>query len=141
MFAETREQVRSHFIDVWRKMGTREPMEPLEQLLAAVIEHHPEYHPLLDRPESAVATDFGATGGTNPFLHMSLHVALHEQLQTDRPRGVVAAYETLREHAGLEPHQLEHRMIECLSASLWDAQQNARPPDEAAYLECLRRIR
>ena len=30
-------------------------------------------------------------------------------------------------------------MSECLGAALWDSQRSGRPPDEAAYLESLRR--
>ena len=31
-------------------------------------------------------------------------------------------------------------MIEPLAETLWEAQRNARPPDEDAYLERLRRL-
>ena len=31
-------------------------------------------------------------------------------------------------------------MIDCLAEALWEAQRSNRPPDEAAYLERLRRL-
>jgi len=141
MFAETRDEVRSHFLSVWRKMRSREPMQALEQMLAGVIERHPEYHALLSDPERALGTegDPGAAG-MNPFLHMSLHIALAEQLQTDRPPGVVSAYNQLFSSGKFERHALEHRMMDCLAASLWQAQRASTAPDEAAYLACLKRI-
>jgi len=142
MFAQTREEVRAHFLKVWGKMAAHSPMEPLEALLAGVIERHPEYHALLDRPDEAINAEFRTDiEGVNPFLHMSLHVAVQEQLQTDRPVGVVGAYNALVGTRRLDAHDIEHRMMECLSASLWEAQRNASPPDEAAYVECLRQAR
>ncbi|MGR9089487.1 MAG: DUF1841 family protein [Gammaproteobacteria bacterium] len=140
MFAQTREEVRAHFLAVWQKMATKSPLEPIEALLADVIERHPEYHALLNRPDEVLNADFSAdASGVNPFLHMSLHVAIREQLQTDRPTGVVSTYRALAEQGRLEPHAIEHRMMECLSASLVEAQRKAVAPDEAAYLDCLRR--
>ena len=121
-------------------MSTKSPLEPIEALLADVIERHPEYHALLNRPDEALNADFTAeASGVNPFLHMSLHVAIREQLQTDRPTGVVSTYRALAEKRRLDPHAIEHRMMECLSASLVEAQRKATAPDETAYLECLRR--
>lgn len=142
MFAQTREEVRAHFLAVWQKMARKSPLEPIEALLADVIEHHPEYHALLNRPDEVMDPDFltDATG-VNPFLHMSLHIAIREQLQTDRPPGVVGTYRALIDQRTLDPHAIEHRMMECLSASLAEAQRKATAPDEAAYLDCLRRVR
>ena len=141
MFAQTREEVRAHFLAVWQKMTAKSPMEPIEALLADVIERHPEYHTLLNRPDEAMNADFtDEASGVNPFLHMSLHVAIREQLQTDRPAGVVSTYRALAEKRRLDPHAIEHRMMECLSASLVEAQRRAAAPDEAAYLDCLRSV-
>ncbi len=123
-------------------MAAKSPLEPIEALLADVIERHPEYHALLNRPDEVLDADFTSdTTGVNPFLHMSLHIAIREQLQTDRPPGVAGTYRALAEKRTLDPHAIEHRMMECLSASLVDAQRKAAAPDEAAYLDCLRRIR
>jgi hypothetical protein len=140
MFAQSRDDVRSHFISVWEKMVDDAPLEPLEQMLAIVIRRHPEYHQILSNPERALNTEFGVDGLTaNPFLHMSLHIAIAEQLQTDRPPGVVNAYNSMLRNRRLDAHLVEHKMIDCLSASLWQAQRDSVPPNEAEYLACLTR--
>lgn len=140
MFAQSREEVRSHFIDVWEKMTLGGPLQPLEQILADVIRRHPEYHEMLGDRGRALTADFGSSPeDDNPFLHMSLHVAIAEQLQTDRPPGVVTAYNTILGKRQLDPHLVEHKMIDCLSATLWRAQQDSNLPDEAAYVACLLR--
>ena len=108
-------------------------------LLVDVIAEHPEYHAVLESPDP-LATEFPPEAGrTNPFLHMGLHVAVREQLSTDRPPGV-------RElHAKLLPrfadaHRLEHVLMECLAETLWHAQRTGMAPDEARYLSRVRRI-
>ena len=78
-------------------------------------------------------------GQTNPFLHMGLHLGLREQVATDRPQGIATIFSTLASKLG-DPHDAEHRMIECLAETLWEAQRDGRPPDEVLYLERLRRI-
>jgi hypothetical protein len=37
-------------------------------------------------------------------------------------------------------HEAEHAMIERLGEALWNAQRAGLPPDEAQYLESLRRL-
>lgn len=121
-------------------MTNQAALEPLEQLLAGIIERHPEYHALLDEPARALEAEYPADSATaSPFLHMSLHVAILEQLQTDRPPGVVAAYNAILENRRIDAHAIEHEMMDCLSASLRQAQRNSSPPDERLYMACLQR--
>ncbi len=139
-FGQDRDGMRRYYCRAWARFRAGRPLEPLESQLIAVIRVHPEYQGLLDDETAACAWEAEAVGGeTNPFLHMSMHLALHEQVGTDRPQGIKALYESLAARAG-DVHALEHRMMECLGRALWDAQRGAAPPDERAYLECLRRL-
>jgi hypothetical protein len=126
------------YIDAWRKAASAEPMSPLETQIAAVIGDHPEYQPLMT--EAAIDAAFTPDGGhTNPFLHMGLHLAIREQVSTNRPDGISNIYKTLASHSQ-NSHEAEHRMLECLAETLWEAQRNNAMPDEAAYLERLKRL-
>lgn len=141
MFSQTRDEVRNHFLDVWQKMATKALLQPMELILAGVISRHAEYHALLDEPEQALAAEFSPESAqTNPFLHMSLHVAICEQLQTDRPPGVVKAYNMMVEKRRFDAHVIEHKMMDCLAASLWQSQRDSIPPDEVAYMACLMQL-
>jgi len=135
-----REQLRRRYLDAWRKFSAHERLEPLEAQLAAVIAEHPEYVAWLETGEQALVADFTPEGGReNPFLHMGLHLAIREQVATDRPRGIADVHaELVRRRGG--PHQAEHAMIEPLAETLWEAQRSGRVPDEQAYLERLRRV-
>ncbi len=138
LFGQDRGALRRQFFEVWRKHTAGVPLEPLEQLVAQVIARHPEYHGVLQDPERFLDRDYlPEMGETNPFLHMAMHIAIHEQLTTGRPPGILDAYQGLLQRLG-EPHRAEHEMMECLGEMFWRAQREQRTPDEAAYLECLR---
>ncbi len=138
MFTQNRDQIRQFYCEVWRKQCAGLALEPLEMQIRAVIEMHPEYHRLLEQTDTALGREYlPEFGATNPFLHMGLHLALYEQLSTDRPAGIRALITELRPHWP-DMHALEHQMMECLAESLWRSQRDGVAPDEAAYMDCLR---
>ncbi|MDX1594289.1 MAG: DUF1841 family protein [Gammaproteobacteria bacterium] len=140
MFSDNRDELRNAWITAWHKHRENRPMEPLEVMIADVIASHPEYHALFDDPEETMQQEWTALRGeTNPFLHMGLHLALHEQLATDRPPGIREIHRRLTRRKG-DRHAAEHAMIECLAEALWLGQRNDQPPDEAAYLERLKAL-
>lgn len=135
MFDPSREQVRNFFFGTWSKFRAGEPMAGMETIALEVALLHPEYHAVLDDPERYRERDYLPEAGvSNPFLHMSLHMALAEQLSIDQPAGVSACFEALLARAG-ERHAALHEAIECLAEMMWRAQKYATPPDAQAYLD------
>src|SRR5438093_11115284 len=135
MFDPSREQARDTFFSAWRKYRAREPLAGIETIALEVILAHPEYHALLADAERYRDKDYADEG--NPFLHMSLHVALEEQLSIDQPPGIVERFATLLARCGGDRHEAMHEAIECLAETVWRAQRDKAPPDAAAYLACL----
>jgi hypothetical protein len=137
---QSRDQLRRVYIEAWRKRREGLPTEPLEAQVADVIALHPEYHAALEGSDDALDRDYTPAGGqSNPFLHMGLHLAVRDQIATDRPAGIRKAFQTVAAHLGSE-HEAEHRIIECLAEAMWEAQRSGRPPDEAAYLQRVLRL-
>lgn len=131
---QSRDQLRRAYLEAWRKHREGLPMEPLEAQIADVVALHPEYQAALERSDDLLDRDYSPEGGqSNPFLHMGLHLAVRDQIATDRPPGVRAAFEALAARIS-SPHDAEHQIIECLAEALWEAQRAGRPPDEQAYL-------
>lgn len=131
---QSRDQLRRAYIEAWRKHREGLPMEPLEAQIADVVALHPEYQAALERSDEVLDRDYSPEGGqSNPFLHMGLHLAVRDQIATDRPPGMRAAFETLAARLS-SPHDAEHQIIECLAEALWEAQRAGRVPDEHAYL-------
>ena len=97
----------------------------------------PEYHALLDQPERYKERDYlPESGETNPFLHLSMHLAIAEQLSVDQPPGIVERYQRLLKHHG-DPMQAQHAIIDCLGEMIWQVQRYQTAFDSAAYLRCL----
>ena len=136
IFGGDRSELRQMYADAWHKHCAGEVLSSLEAQIAAVVEQHPEYHQVI--AEGDVETPYtAAEGRTNPYLHMGLHLALREQVSTDRPAGIAAIQRKLQ-HTLIDPHDAEHRMIEVLAQTLWEAQKQNSAPDEAEYLQRLR---
>ncbi|MFZ5501992.1 MAG: DUF1841 family protein [Pseudomonadota bacterium] len=139
MFNPSRDEARNFLFASWRKRRAREFLTPLEDLVAQLIEKHPEYHALLEDAEKYQQRDYlPEQGETNPFLHLMMHLTIEEQLSIDQPRGIRAHFTRLSQQTGSE-HDAQHLMMECLGEMLWQAQRNNTQPDAAVYLECLRR--
>ena len=140
MFSPDRDSMRRFFMESWRKARRNQPVDPLEHRIAQVIREHPEYHGLLEMPDTALGRDYHPEGGeTNPFLHLSLHLAILEQLETDRPKGVRARYLRLVKSEG-GAHEAEHVIMECLSRGLQESAQSGQPPHERSYIACLEHL-
>lgn len=138
MYQANRNEMRQAFVDAYQKWRDQEPLEPLEHAIASVVAIHPEYHLLLEDQDTSLGSEFTPEKGqSNPFLHMSLHLALREQVATDRPLGITAAYNRAMSKSG-NVHDTEHRFIDVLAESLWEAQRSGTLPDESAYLEKIR---
>jgi hypothetical protein len=143
VFNPSKEAVRRFFCDSWLKHRQGAPLTPLESLAVDWILRHPEYHGELGDAAAAAARDYSIEDGrTNPFLHLSMHLAISEQLSVDQPPGIRSAYEKLVERHGDE-HDAAHAVMECLGEVVWTAQRagTAVPPDDltARYLDCLER--
>ncbi len=139
MFTPTRDEARRFLSEAWQKFRAGTPLSALEQQVVTIVALHPEYHELIEHGERHLDRDWSPEAGTmNPFLHLSLHLAVTEQLAIDQPPGLRAEYERLRTACG-DDHRALHAVLECLGEVMWQAQRANAPPDGALYLECLRR--
>jgi len=139
MFAPSQNDVRRFFCDAWRKQRDGTPMTPLETVAADWIAEHPEYHPDLEDVDAALAAVFDVEAGrTNPFLHLSMHLSISEQISIDQPRGIKQAFDLLAAKRG-SSHEAHHEVMECLGEMMWESQRSGMPPDGLKYIECVRR--
>src|SRR5574340_745819 len=117
MYSNNRDAYRQTFIIAWQKHLKKLPLETIEAQLIEIILKHPEYHSLLDEKTSG-EQEFALD--ENPFFHMSLHLALREQVHTNRPNGIATLYQQLITKYS-DAHDVEHRMMTCLAQIMWKA--------------------
>ncbi|HEU4458178.1 MAG TPA: DUF1841 family protein [Methylibium sp.] len=139
MFQPSQDDVRRFFCSVAAKRKAGMPLTPIEAQAADWIAEHPEYAADFADAEAAVARSYKVEDGrTNPFLHLSMHLSITEQLSIDQPRGIKPAYEALLARLG-SAHEAQHAVMDCLGETIWASQRSGLPPDGAAYLDCVRR--
>jgi Domain of unknown function (DUF1841) len=140
LFGQDRDQLRRMYCEAWSRHQQHLHMEPLQAEIAAVVAQHPEYHALLENPDQAVGKEYlPDLGETNPFLHMGMHLAIREQVSTNRPEGILTLYQQLALVCD-DLHALDHQLMECLAEMIWQAQRDGSMPDEDRYLECMKKL-
>ena len=139
MFAPSQHDVRRFFCEAHTKQRQAQPLTPMEALAAQWIAEHPEYHAELSDVVAALASSYSVEDGrSNPFLHLSMHLTITEQVAIDQPRGIKQAFELLESRLG-SAHEAQHQVMECLGDMIWTSQRSGAPPDGHAYLDCVRR--
>lgn len=137
MFNPSRQEVRQFYIETWRKHVQNLPLTGAEIAAVAIILDHPEYHGILTQDEDLYSQDYPPElGNTNPFLHLSMHLALQEQLAIDQPVGIRQYYRKLQVKWGSDS-AAQHEIIDCLGEMIWQAQRHHTPFDAAIYFNCL----
>lgn len=139
MFNPSKDDVRRFFCEAWARHRRSEVLSPLESLAVSWIIEHPEYQEELDDLAAALARDYSVVGGrTNPFLHLSMHLSIEEQVSIDQPPGIRAAFDRLAQRLDSR-HAAMHEVMECLGEVIWRAQRDGVPLDGEAYLEAVRK--
>jgi hypothetical protein len=134
MFAPSQEDVRRFFCEAWAKHRAATLLTPLEVLATDWIAQHPEYHDDLSDVDAAIAVQYDVESGrTNPFLHLSMHLSITEQVSIDQPRGIKLAVERLASRRS-SMHDAHHEVMEALGDMVWASQRSGRPFDGEAYI-------
>jgi hypothetical protein len=139
MFTPSQANVRQFFCAVYAKSLAGSPLDAMETIVSQWIDEHPEYHADFADAEAAVDKMYEVKDGqTNPFLHLSMHLTISEQCSIDQPRGIRQAVELLTAKRD-SLHAAHHETMQCLGQMVWESQRASRPPDGAAYIDCVQR--
>lgn len=137
LYNPSRDQARQFLFDAWAKFKQQAPLTDLEKIAVEVMQMHPEYHAILEAPERYMQQQyFPEMGETNPFLHLSLHLSVIEQIAINQPIGIKAIYEQLKQKHN-DQHLAQHYILDCLAETIWQSQRNNTPLDSTHYLGLL----
>lgn len=73
-------------------------------------------------------------------MHIGLHLAIIEQVQTNRPIGINTTYHQLLSKYNNDEHKVHHLMIDYLAEEMWLSQKYNTLPDEQNYLTKLQEL-
>ena len=139
MFQPSQSDVRRFFCAAHARQRAGAPLDPMQTIAARWISEHPEYDGDLANEEAAVAAIYTVEEGrTNPFLHLSMHLSIAEQVAIDQPTGIRQAVDLLAAKRN-SLHEAHHEVMECLGEMIWASQRSGLPPDGQAYIEAVRR--
>ncbi|CAN5776883.1 DUF1841 family protein [soil metagenome] len=139
MFTPSQQDVRLFFCETFRKNRDREILTPLEAIASDWINQHSEYNETLQDINAAMDANYSVDqGNSNPFLHLSMHLTIAEQISVDQPRGIRAAFDVLVNKFNSQ-HEAHHQIMECLGEMIWTSQRSGLPPDGDAYIEALKK--
>jgi hypothetical protein len=137
LYNPSRDQARQFLFDAWQKFQQQVVLTDLEKIAVEVMQMHPEYHAILAAPERYMNEQyFPEMGTTNPFLHLSLHLSVIEQISINQPIGIAKIYAQLRQLHN-DSHLAQHEIVDCLAETIWQAQRNNSGLDAANYLTLL----
>jgi len=140
MFSQDRSQLRKMFFDAWNNHQKQQNLSAMEEIIVNIINLHPEYHAMLSNENDYIDKDYlPENSETNPFLHMAMHISIHEQLSTQRPVQITNLYQQLLAKYQ-DQHDVEHHMMECLGQMIWQAQRDNVLPDETLYVACIQKL-
>ena len=127
MFNPSRDEARRFLIDAWAKYrATAQPLTDLERIAARLVALHPEYHAMLEQPETVRGPRLRARGRRHQSVPAPVAASRGRRAARDRPaarhsRAVRAHSRSARgdEHAAL------HAVLECLGEVIWQAQRHS----------------
>ncbi len=141
MYDVNTHDVRRFFADVWQQRMLPLQLNALQQKALRIIEAHPEYTHYLEDIENYLDKNWTPEEGeSNPFLHMSLHLSIQEQVGIDQPPGIRAIHQQLCARHNDNWVAAEHEMIEALAETIWEAQRFGKGLDVNAYMTRLRKL-
>ncbi len=138
-----RNTLRAHrqiFWDAWQKAQADLPLNAMEVRISRVIQMHPEYHHFFNDMEDFLDRDFQVDDGMNPYLHLSLHLAIEEQLATKQPIEAAQILEREVVERKHERHDAIHIILEVLAETVYESQRDGREIDPLAYAYKLKLI-
>lgn len=137
MFNPSQLDVRNFFFNVFAKAKANQPLTEMEKIAYAAILEHPEYHNILANKSKYLEFEWTPEmEQTNPFLHLSMHMTIVEQLSIDQPIGIKKLYEELCIKFRT-PHNAEHELMDCIAEMIMHAQRNNSMPDSNIYFACI----
>ena len=122
---------------VREKQRKEEPLTGLEQMVAQVMEEHPEFEPFWDQGERMAYPQEIGESVVNPLVHTGLHVVVEKQIREDDPEEVRLLLGRLVEK-GKSRHEALHVIAQVWGSHYFQSVRRGNPMEELSYIESLK---
>ncbi len=123
---------------IWEmvKAGRRNELSEKDNDLALIIMDHQEYSDHFENTDILDGREYDAGTQFNPFLHISTHQMVEDQLAADSPAETTLFCEAMEEK-GLSRHDAVHFIIMILLHVLYTSKANRQSFDKVRYRRLL----
>lgn len=137
-----RQAFRKTVYRIWNMIqaGLLDDMEEAEYKIARILLDHPEYEDIFDDEEILDGREFNTSSDGNPFLHISIHKMVEDQIEAGSPKEISLFFESM-EDKGYKRHDIIHTVMKILARMISDAMTNERPFNVSRYQRLLMRYR
>jgi hypothetical protein len=133
-----RKLLRQNIHRIWSmvKSGRRDELSEADNYLAEILMEHEEYSDHFENTEILDGREYEAGAKFNPFLHISTHRMVEDQLLADSPIETALFCEAM-EAKGFSRHDAIHFIIMILLHVMYVSASGNRPFDAARYKRLL----
>lgn len=142
-FSKTYERLQRKFFResihrIWNmaKSGQLDEISEQDHKLAVIIMDHQEYCDHFEDTDILDGREYEAGNEVNPFLHISLHQMVEDQLASNSPLEAAFFCETLKDR-GISHHEAVHYIIMILIRIIYDSMMNQKHFDIDRYKRLL----
>jgi hypothetical protein len=111
-----------------------------DRQLAKIMLEHDEYHHQFEIADLLADHKFNPETDVNPFIHVTIHSVIENQLATKEPIEAFQFYNEVRRR-GADRHETVHLIMAIFLPLLFDVLKNERDFDEKFYTFLLRRLK
>lgn len=141
MYDVNTHDVRRFFAHVWQHRFMPLQLDALQRKALRILEAHQEYAHYLDNIEQYLDHQWlPEHGETNPFLHLSMHLSIQEQVAIDQPFGIRDIHAKLCAIYQDNWVEAEHQIMDALAETIWEAQRFGTGLDVNNYMTKLRKL-
>jgi hypothetical protein len=133
-----RESNRQRLHEVWVAAKAGRPLAGEEAAYAKAMLDHPEYHNAWEFADQVGAAEY-VVDGANPFLHITVHVIIENQLAQGDPPEVAKTLERLLGQ-GMGRHGAIHAIAAAFMEVAFPAFQGREPFNTKRYIKKVRRL-
>ena len=129
---------RENIQRIWTmiKCGMSVELTEQDHKLALIIMNHKEYREHFENIDILDGCEYEAGGEVNPFLHISLHKMVEDQLSSNSPTEAVLLCEAM-EDKGISHHDAIHYIMMILARIIYDSIVNKKSFDTDTYKRLL----
>lgn len=133
---------RQYMYEIWQhaKANDLDQLSEEEQQIGKLMLEHEEYHNQFEFADALEDYQFDPESGVNPFLHISIHVIVENQLKSKQPIEAYQFYNSIRRKK-VSHHETIHLIGNIFAPLMFQVLKRKEPFDNELYQQLLKKYK